>query len=139
MLFRSEPGDVVVEAITENEGLKTQAYRELSGIVREDAILATNTSTISITRMAQSVKHPERFVTAAFGGAGVQETDPALREKAIALDKPMPTPQGAEAAAFNRLRELAAARAKQAGPSAPAPAPLQIERASCRERVSVVV
>ena len=72
-------------------------------------------------------KHPERFITAAFGGAGIQETDSALREKAIALDKPMPTPQGAEAAAFNRLRELAAARAKQASPSAPAPAPLQID------------
>jgi 3-hydroxyacyl-CoA dehydrogenase/enoyl-CoA hydratase/3-hydroxybutyryl-CoA epimerase/3-hydroxyacyl-CoA dehydrogenase/enoyl-CoA hydratase/3-hydroxybutyryl-CoA epimerase/enoyl-CoA isomerase len=54
--------DVVVEAITENESLKTDAYRQLAGIMRDDAILATNTSTISITRMAKSAKHPERFV-----------------------------------------------------------------------------
>ncbi len=54
--------DVVVEAITENESLKTKAYGELAGVLRDDAILASNTSTISISRMAQSVKHPERFV-----------------------------------------------------------------------------
>jgi 3-hydroxyacyl-CoA dehydrogenase/enoyl-CoA hydratase/3-hydroxybutyryl-CoA epimerase/3-hydroxyacyl-CoA dehydrogenase/enoyl-CoA hydratase/3-hydroxybutyryl-CoA epimerase/enoyl-CoA isomerase len=59
---RFADSDVVVEAITENEGLKTQAYRELAGILRDDAILASNTSTISISRMAQAVKHPERFV-----------------------------------------------------------------------------
>lgn len=54
--------DVVVEAITENEKLKTEAYRQLAGAMRDDAILASNTSTISITRMAQAAKHPERFV-----------------------------------------------------------------------------
>jgi 3-hydroxyacyl-CoA dehydrogenase/enoyl-CoA hydratase/3-hydroxybutyryl-CoA epimerase/3-hydroxyacyl-CoA dehydrogenase/enoyl-CoA hydratase/3-hydroxybutyryl-CoA epimerase/enoyl-CoA isomerase len=54
--------DVVVEAITENEELKTQAYQQLAGVLREDAILASNTSTISITRMAHKVKNPERFV-----------------------------------------------------------------------------
>jgi 3-hydroxyacyl-CoA dehydrogenase/enoyl-CoA hydratase/3-hydroxybutyryl-CoA epimerase/3-hydroxyacyl-CoA dehydrogenase/enoyl-CoA hydratase/3-hydroxybutyryl-CoA epimerase/enoyl-CoA isomerase len=54
--------DVVVEAITENESLKTDAYRQLAGIMRDDAILASNTSTISITRMAKAAKHPEQFV-----------------------------------------------------------------------------
>jgi 3-hydroxyacyl-CoA dehydrogenase / enoyl-CoA hydratase / 3-hydroxybutyryl-CoA epimerase / enoyl-CoA isomerase len=54
--------DVVVEAITENEELKTAAYRELAPILREDAILASNTSTISITRMAESAPNPARFV-----------------------------------------------------------------------------
>ena len=54
--------DVVVEAITENESLKTEAYRQLAGVMRDDAILASNTSTISITRMAKSARHPERFV-----------------------------------------------------------------------------
>lgn len=54
--------DVVVEAITENEELKKQAYEQLSAIMRDDAILASNTSTISISRMAQVVKNPERFV-----------------------------------------------------------------------------
>jgi 3-hydroxyacyl-CoA dehydrogenase/enoyl-CoA hydratase/3-hydroxybutyryl-CoA epimerase/enoyl-CoA isomerase len=54
--------DVVVEAITENESLKTEAYKQLAGIMRDDAILASNTSTISITRMAKAAKHPDRFV-----------------------------------------------------------------------------
>lgn len=54
--------DVVVEAITENEELKTASYKELSPVLRDDAILASNTSTISITRMAESAPNPERFV-----------------------------------------------------------------------------
>ncbi len=54
--------DVVVEAITENEQLKTLAYQQLAGILRDDAIVASNTSTISITRMALNVKNPARFV-----------------------------------------------------------------------------
>jgi 3-hydroxyacyl-CoA dehydrogenase / enoyl-CoA hydratase / 3-hydroxybutyryl-CoA epimerase / enoyl-CoA isomerase len=54
--------DVVVEAVTENEKLKKQVYEQLSGVLRDDAILCSNTSTISITRLAQATKHPERFV-----------------------------------------------------------------------------
>jgi 3-hydroxyacyl-CoA dehydrogenase/enoyl-CoA hydratase/3-hydroxybutyryl-CoA epimerase/3-hydroxyacyl-CoA dehydrogenase/enoyl-CoA hydratase/3-hydroxybutyryl-CoA epimerase/enoyl-CoA isomerase len=53
--------DVVIEAIIENEEAKIQVYRELQSIVPEDAILASNTSTISITRMAKAVKRPENF------------------------------------------------------------------------------
>ena len=53
--------DVVVEAVVENEGAKTKLYQELQGILRPDAILASNTSTISITRMARAVKRPEQF------------------------------------------------------------------------------
>jgi 3-hydroxyacyl-CoA dehydrogenase/enoyl-CoA hydratase/3-hydroxybutyryl-CoA epimerase/3-hydroxyacyl-CoA dehydrogenase/enoyl-CoA hydratase/3-hydroxybutyryl-CoA epimerase/enoyl-CoA isomerase len=56
--------DVVIEAITENETAKTAMYRELAGagVLRDAAILASNTSTISITRMAESTPHPERFI-----------------------------------------------------------------------------
>jgi 3-hydroxyacyl-CoA dehydrogenase/enoyl-CoA hydratase/3-hydroxybutyryl-CoA epimerase/3-hydroxyacyl-CoA dehydrogenase/enoyl-CoA hydratase/3-hydroxybutyryl-CoA epimerase/enoyl-CoA isomerase len=54
--------DVVVEAITENEELKKQAYGELKSILRDEAILCSNTSTISITRMAEAAPHPERFI-----------------------------------------------------------------------------
>jgi 3-hydroxyacyl-CoA dehydrogenase/enoyl-CoA hydratase/3-hydroxybutyryl-CoA epimerase/3-hydroxyacyl-CoA dehydrogenase/enoyl-CoA hydratase/3-hydroxybutyryl-CoA epimerase/enoyl-CoA isomerase len=53
--------DLVVEAIIENEQTKVQTYRELMPILPDDAILASNTSTISITRMSQSVKRPENF------------------------------------------------------------------------------
>ncbi len=54
--------DVVIEAITENEAVKKEVYKSLAGVIRDDAILASNTSTISITRMAESAPHPERFV-----------------------------------------------------------------------------
>jgi len=54
--------DVVIEAVTENESVKTEAYRDLAPVIRADAILASNTSTISITRLAQSAPHPDRFI-----------------------------------------------------------------------------
>jgi 3-hydroxyacyl-CoA dehydrogenase/enoyl-CoA hydratase/3-hydroxybutyryl-CoA epimerase/3-hydroxyacyl-CoA dehydrogenase/enoyl-CoA hydratase/3-hydroxybutyryl-CoA epimerase/enoyl-CoA isomerase len=54
--------DVVIEAVTENEKLKTKIYGEISGRLRDDAILASNTSTISITRMAEFAPEAERFV-----------------------------------------------------------------------------
>ncbi len=54
--------DIVIEAVTEDEKVKTEMYRKLAGVLKDDAILASNTSTISITRMAESAPHPERFV-----------------------------------------------------------------------------
>jgi 3-hydroxyacyl-CoA dehydrogenase/enoyl-CoA hydratase/3-hydroxybutyryl-CoA epimerase/3-hydroxyacyl-CoA dehydrogenase/enoyl-CoA hydratase/3-hydroxybutyryl-CoA epimerase/enoyl-CoA isomerase len=53
--------DVVIEAVVENEEVKSKLFSELQGVVRPDAILASNTSTISITRMAQAVKNPENL------------------------------------------------------------------------------
>jgi 3-hydroxyacyl-CoA dehydrogenase / enoyl-CoA hydratase / 3-hydroxybutyryl-CoA epimerase / enoyl-CoA isomerase len=53
--------DVVVEAIIENEQTKIAMYKQLEPLLRPDAILASNTSTISITRMAQALSKPERF------------------------------------------------------------------------------
>jgi 3-hydroxyacyl-CoA dehydrogenase/enoyl-CoA hydratase/3-hydroxybutyryl-CoA epimerase/3-hydroxyacyl-CoA dehydrogenase/enoyl-CoA hydratase/3-hydroxybutyryl-CoA epimerase/enoyl-CoA isomerase len=53
--------DVVVEAVVENEATKVQVFQDLQKIVKPDAILASNTSTISITRMAQAVARPENF------------------------------------------------------------------------------
>jgi pimeloyl-ACP methyl ester carboxylesterase len=78
--------------------------------------------------------HPERFITAVFGGSGISETDEALRTAAAALDPPMPEPQGAEAAAFKQLRDSAAARTATAGaPSTAAPRPaLEIDLKSIR-------
>lgn len=54
--------DLVVEAVTENEAVKTDVYRKLAGVLRDDAILASNTSTISITRMAEAAPHADRFI-----------------------------------------------------------------------------
>jgi 3-hydroxyacyl-CoA dehydrogenase/enoyl-CoA hydratase/3-hydroxybutyryl-CoA epimerase/3-hydroxyacyl-CoA dehydrogenase/enoyl-CoA hydratase/3-hydroxybutyryl-CoA epimerase/enoyl-CoA isomerase len=54
--------DIVIEAITENETAKTGTYKEIAGILKDGAILASNTSTISITRMAESTPDPDRFI-----------------------------------------------------------------------------
>lgn len=54
--------DLVIEAIIENEKAKTEMYKKLAEVVPPEAILASNTSTISITRMAKAWPHPERFV-----------------------------------------------------------------------------
>ncbi len=54
--------DVVIEAITENEAVKTETYRKLAGVLAEGAILASNTSTISITRMAAAAPHADKFI-----------------------------------------------------------------------------
>ena len=54
--------DLVIEAATERESVKAQVLRNVEAVVRPDAILATNTSSISITRLAASLKDPSRFV-----------------------------------------------------------------------------
>ncbi len=54
--------DIVIEAIPEKESLKIEAFKQLSKIVGPETILASNTSTISITRMSAAVEHPNRFV-----------------------------------------------------------------------------
>lgn len=54
--------DLVIEAVPENEGVKSAVYCELQKIMRDGAILATNTSSIPITRLARSAPDPEAFV-----------------------------------------------------------------------------
>src|SRR5262249_54777453 len=53
--------DVVIEAVVENEGVKKEIYRQLQPILPDQAILASNTSTISITRMSGAWKNPTNF------------------------------------------------------------------------------
>jgi len=54
--------DLVIEAATENPALKTTILRQIDQLVRPDAIIATNTSSISITRLASEIGRPERFI-----------------------------------------------------------------------------
>ncbi|HSV19480.1 MAG TPA: 3-hydroxybutyryl-CoA dehydrogenase [Casimicrobiaceae bacterium] len=54
--------DIVIEAATENLELKLKILRRLDGIARKDAILASNTSSISITALAAVVSDPARFL-----------------------------------------------------------------------------
>ena len=54
--------NLVIEAATENEKIKTEIFTEVCKTLRPDAILATNTSSISITRLAASTDRPEKFI-----------------------------------------------------------------------------
>jgi 3-hydroxybutyryl-CoA dehydrogenase len=54
--------DLVIEAIVEELGAKLDLFRELERVVRLDAILATNTSALSVTEIAAAVSTPERVV-----------------------------------------------------------------------------
>ncbi|MFT6332018.1 MAG: 3-hydroxyacyl-CoA dehydrogenase/enoyl-CoA hydratase/3-hydroxybutyryl-CoA epimerase [Lentimonas sp.] len=54
--------DLVVEAIIENMEIKKEAFSELETHVNDEAIIASNTSSLSITEMAKSLKNPQRFV-----------------------------------------------------------------------------
>ncbi|MPZ22778.1 MAG: 3-hydroxyacyl-CoA dehydrogenase family protein [Dehalococcoidia bacterium] len=54
--------DLVVEAVPEDFELKKKVWAELEGIVRKDAIFATNTSGFSITKLADAVQRKDRFV-----------------------------------------------------------------------------
>jgi len=54
--------DVAIEAATENEDLKVKIFEELCPLLKESTIIATNTSSISITRLAASTDRPGKFV-----------------------------------------------------------------------------
>jgi 3-hydroxybutyryl-CoA dehydrogenase len=54
--------DLVIEAATENEALKFKILKQVDGLVRPGTIVATNTSSISITKLAATMKEPARFV-----------------------------------------------------------------------------
>jgi 3-hydroxybutyryl-CoA dehydrogenase len=54
--------DIVIEAATEDETVKRKIYAQLCPFLNPEAILATNTSSISITRLASQTDRPERFI-----------------------------------------------------------------------------
>jgi 3-hydroxybutyryl-CoA dehydrogenase len=54
--------DIVIEAIIENVPQKKEMYAALDGIVKKDAIFASNTSSISITELMTATRRPERFI-----------------------------------------------------------------------------
>lgn len=57
-----EDCDLVIEAASENEAIKRKVYDNICPILKPEAILATNTSSISITRMASSTDRAEQFI-----------------------------------------------------------------------------
>jgi 3-hydroxybutyryl-CoA dehydrogenase len=93
--------DFVIEAATEKFETKTEIFRDLDRLTRPEIILATNTSSISITKLAALTKRPEKVIGMHFfnpvpvmqlvevirGLATSQETFSAVRELALKLQK----------------------------------------------------
>src|SRR5690606_38238736 len=89
--------DLVIEAATEAEGLKLQILKNVSEVVSEGAVIATNTSSLSVTKLAAATLRPEQFIGLHFFNpvpvmalveviAGLQ-TSAATRERAEAFVK----------------------------------------------------
>src|SRR5205085_1050330 len=53
---------LVIEAVPERLDLKSRIFTELDGIVRRDVVLASNTSSLSITELAVKTKRPDRVI-----------------------------------------------------------------------------
>ena len=93
--------DFVIEAATEKFEIKTDIFRDLDRLTRPEIILASNTSSISITRLAALTKRPERVIGMHFfnpvpvmklvevirGLATSQETFATVRDLAVKLEK----------------------------------------------------
>ncbi|WP_298371558.1 3-hydroxybutyryl-CoA dehydrogenase [Azospirillum sp.] len=54
--------DLVIEAATENEALKLKILKDLTAVLKPEAMIATNTSSISITKLAAATDRPDRFI-----------------------------------------------------------------------------
>ncbi|KZL20114.1 putative 3-hydroxybutyryl-CoA dehydrogenase [Pseudovibrio axinellae] len=54
--------DLVIEAVSENEQIKRKVFQSVCPILKPEAILSTNTSSISITRLASATDRPEKFI-----------------------------------------------------------------------------
>ena len=93
--------DLVVEAIVENLQVKGETFRDLDRLTRPEAILASNTSSISITKLGAATKRPDKVIGMHFmnpvplmqlvevvrGQATSDQTTKAVLELAKALDK----------------------------------------------------
>ena len=86
--------DVVVEAIVEDLGVKSNLFQTLETVVSHDAVLATNTSSLSVTALARACEHPSRVVGLHFFNPAplmalvevvpALQTQPALADYAMA-------------------------------------------------------
>ena len=93
--------DFIIEAATEKFEIKTEIFRDLDRLARPEVILASNTSSISITKLAAMTKRPEKVIGMHFfnpvpvmklvevirGLATSQETFSETRDLALKLDK----------------------------------------------------
>lgn len=91
--------DIVIEAIIENVETKKKMFGELDGIVKKDAIFASNTSSISITELAASTKRPDRFV-------GLHFFNPVPLMKLVEVVRTIATDSGAFDTAYDFGKKL---------------------------------
>ncbi len=61
-LEAAKDADIVVEAAVENMEIKKQIFSDLDGICKDECILATNTSSLSITEVASATKRPDKVI-----------------------------------------------------------------------------
>jgi 3-hydroxybutyryl-CoA dehydrogenase len=54
--------DLAIEAVVENEGVKKEIFKKLDGLLGPQAILASNTSSISITALGAATRRPQKFI-----------------------------------------------------------------------------
>jgi 3-hydroxybutyryl-CoA dehydrogenase len=82
--------DLIIEAATEREEIKRAIFTEVGKVLRDDAILASNTSSIPITRMAQASPDPARFIGIHFFNPvpvmGLIEVIPGLATSGATID-----------------------------------------------------
>ncbi len=111
--------DFLVEAILEKLDVKHSFYRQLSEVVAEDAILCSNTSGLSITKIAEAVKCPERFagmhwmnpphiiplIEIIRGEKTTEETAEIVRQVALELKKKPVVIKDAPSFVLNRLQQ----------------------------------
>ncbi|WP_078650480.1 3-hydroxyacyl-CoA dehydrogenase family protein [Streptomyces rimosus] len=91
--------DLVIEVVPEDYELKRQVFAELDGIVRPDAILATGTNALSVTRLAADSRHPERVL-------GLHFFNPAPAMKLVEVVSCVRTAPTAVTAVTELAREL---------------------------------
>ncbi len=91
--------DLVIEAATEDETVKRKIYGQVCSVLKPEAILATNTSSLSITRLASATDRPERFM-------GIHFMNPVPVMKLVELVRGIATEDGTFAAAKEFVAKL---------------------------------
>ena len=91
--------DLVIEAASEVENVKTAIFAELCPILKPEALLASNTSSISITRLAASTDRPEQFM-------GIHFMNPVPRMKLVELVRGIATDETTFDAAKTYAKKL---------------------------------
>lgn len=91
--------DIIIEAIIENVEDKKRMYASLDGMVKKDAIFASNTSSISITELLTSTKRPERFV-------GLHFFNPVPLMKLVEVVRTIATAEEVYASAYDFAKRL---------------------------------